>query len=94
MTIIDLIEKLKEEVYKQMDAGKEVNGAYGVLKEWYTKMLTLNPSRDYNKFDSLYYSINGLIWGLRATYYITEEEKDQLIEDLNRIDRRFYSIND
>lgn len=94
MTIIDLIEKLKKEVYKQMDAGKEINGSYGVLEQWYTEMLTLNPRRDQNRFDSDYYNINGLIWGLRAAYYITQEEMDQLKEDLDWIDKRFYGIND
>lgn len=94
MTIIDLIEKLKKEVYKQMDAGKEINGSYGVLEQWYIEMLTLNPRRDQNRFDSDYYNINGLIWGLRAAYYITQEEMDQLKEDLDWIDKRFYGIND
>lgn len=94
MTIIDLIEKLKEEVSKQMDAGKESNGAYGVIKSWYTEILTLDSRQDYDKFDKYYYKINGFIWGLRAAYYITQEEQDQLMEDLQRINSVFYNIND
>lgn len=94
MTITDLIEKLKEEAYKQADARKESNGAYGVLKEWYKEMLALDPYKDNKKFDNKFYSIYGFIWGLRAAYYITQEEKDQLLEDLTEINRRFYSISD
>lgn len=94
MTIIDLIEKLEEEAKKQVDAGKEANGAHGVLEAWYTEMLTLNPIRDHSRFYSDYYKINGLIWGLKAAYYITKDEKDQLLEELTQISNRFYSIND
>lgn len=93
MTIIDLIEKLEKEVLKQMDAGKEANGAYGVLEAWYKEMLALDPRQDYKKFDDYFSKIYGIIWGLRAAFYITKEEKDQLEEDLMEINRRFYSIN-
>lgn len=91
MTIIDLIEKLREEIYKRTE--EEPNGAYGVLESWHTEMLALNPNREYDKFNDYYYKIYGLIWGLRAAYYITKEEKDQLMEELQRISKKFYNIN-
>ncbi len=94
MTIINLIEKLEEEQQKQVDAGKEANGAYGVMKAWYKEMLTLNPNKDHAKFNNHYYKIYGFIWGLRAAYYITQKEKDQLLEDLQWTSRTFYGIND
>ena len=92
MTIIDLIEKLKEEVYKQMDAGKEPNSAYANLTTWY-EMLNLNSIKN-ETFDRVYNNARGFIWGLRATYCITEEEADQLLEELKQINNKFYGIND
>ncbi|MBQ8299274.1 MAG: hypothetical protein IJX99_05350 [Clostridia bacterium] len=74
MKLNDLIEKLK------MEKGK--NGTWGLLQQWIIDMNTAEYKRDQDK---TYEKIYGFLWGLEATDYITEEEKEMLQEDLFKI---------
>lgn len=77
MTMMDLIEKLRIESIRPENKGK-CNGAYGVLDMWYKELLDPQSKTTKTEFDN----IHGFLWGLRATFFITKEEHEQLNDDL------------
>lgn len=93
MTISNLIEKLEKETLKRLEAGERINGRYYSLKTWYEGMDRCRPDKSII-FDTYYDYTYAFISGLEAAYYITEEEADGLMEDLNHIRDRFWRIQD
>lgn len=71
MNFEELIEKLKKEHGN--------NGTYEVLKMWYKELKRTN-----NNF--YYYKISGFLWGLYATEFINDNEREELINNINNID--------
>ena len=95
MTIKKLIWKLRKKTLKQVEQGKEPNGAYGVLESWYANIIKLDPRVEKTeKFQCYYNNITGMIWGLMAVSFITDNEGHQLLEELNQIMNRFYRIEE
>lgn len=50
--------------------------------------------KDYDSFNSYCDNFRGVIWGLYAAYYISEIQRDQLINDLLQASNRFYGIKE
>lgn len=95
MTIKKLIWKLRKEKLKQIEQGKEFNGSYGVLESWYSNITKMDPRIDETeKFQCYYNKITGMIWGLAAAFFITNKERNQLLEELNQIMNKFYSTEE
>ncbi len=95
MTIKELIKKLEQENQKWMNQGREPNGSYGVPESWYSDITKMDPRIDEtDKFQRYYDNITGMIWGLKAAFFITDKEGIQLLEELNQIMEKFYEIEE
>lgn len=80
MTIKELIERLKMESRKKAEKGENPRGAGEVLELWYKEMQTCG------RFQKIYDNdnyIHGMLHGLYGTYFITEQEFDQLIKEMD-----------
>lgn len=81
ITIESLIERLKEHDIEQAKTTGNFDGSYAVLR-------ARNEDYKYECRMEDFHFISGMIWGIKATGFITEEEMDQLINSLMRIRRR------
>lgn len=79
MTIQELIEKLKREKEKNMAKRGEEHGADAVLEHWYKKMEYCGKFQELYDCDNY---INGMLHGLMGAYFITEQEFEQLIKEM------------
>lgn len=88
MTITDLIKKMKTEL-PYLDG--EPNGCYAVMqayidenektKEKYAKG-ELPFTSAYNRLNEKYSFLNGMFWGLHASGFITDNEREELWQEL------------
>ena len=77
MTIKKLIEKMENEMMS----------ASGVFKSWINdidryKNLDVSFTWTAKYIDETFKSLSGFVWGLYATNFITENQRDMLIEEL------------
>lgn len=81
----DLIEKMKkaylnyyviEYYYEQMNANIQICKKLTEENKLFTK------TREYEEIDEYYYQLNGFIYGLLSTKFISHEEKEKLISEL------------
>lgn len=71
----DLLEKLRIDDTQHAQITGEYNGSSGVLKSAYERYINRNEECDYD-------FIRGMLWGLYATRFITETERETLTEIL------------
>lgn len=82
MTIQELIEKMKRDSERRIAEKMKYNGAFIVLKDWYEEM---QDCTDFEKIQSLYDRIYGIFYGLKAAYFITDTEFQQINDELMRL---------
>ena len=82
MTIKKIIEKLKKKSEQQFSKGRTANGIYNVLIKWYEEMQDCEQT---DKLDEYYNKIYGILYGLHGTYFITEKELENTVDELLEI---------
>lgn len=82
MTIQELIERLEKETEKRKAKSRETNWVYKILGSWYKEM---QECTNFKKLESLYDCLHGTFYGLRAAYFITEIEFQQINDELMRL---------
>lgn len=82
MTIQELTKKMKKDSERRIAEKTEYNGAFMVLKDWYEEM---KGCTDFEKLQSLYCKIYGMSYGLKAAYFITDTELQQINDELMRL---------
>ena len=73
----DLFERLKTDDYQHAQIIGEYNGSYAVMRDALERFNSRRSECDY-EFDF----IRGMLWGLYATRFITEAERETLTEIL------------
>lgn len=71
----DLIERLKTDDSQHSQITGEYNGSFGVLRGSLERYVKDNRDCEYD-------FIRGMLWGLYATRFITEEERETLTDIL------------
>lgn len=82
MTIQELIERLSKESDKRIQEGAGPNGTYKVLEFWCNGM---RKCRHVDELEMYNNKIQGFLYGLYGTYFITEMEYDQLNDENKNI---------
>lgn len=88
MTISELIKKIGLEIQRKEDKEKsplknlESYAAYGTLKYWYEEMQHCEKQKELNYYDAY---ITGMLYGLHAVYYISDAERMQLLNELDKV---------
>lgn len=82
MTIQELIEKMKKDSERRIAEKMEYNGAFIVLKDWYEE---IQDCTDFEGIQRLHERIYGIFYGLKAAYFITDTEFQQIYDELMRL---------
>ena len=80
-TIDELIEYMKNSEGERTKQGKEITGCFAVMRYWFEQLKS-----DYK--DEYLHKMNGMLCGLEAAHFISQQEADRLTEELTDISRK------
>ena len=91
MTISELIKKLRTEA---PELNGKPNGCYAVLQSWINDIEKIKNEYDLkkrefvrtiNKLNEIYMELDGFLWGLYATGFISDKEQDEVRKEFSKL---------